>query len=62
MDILCYDIEKYEYLKKLIIQYFRSDQKIKTQLAPVILNLLNISQFEIKKIMSGNNSGIFSFF
>lgn len=54
--------EKYEYLKKLIIQYFRSDQKIKTQLAPVILNLLNISQFEIKKIMSGNNSGIFSFF
>ncbi|KAK8866249.1 hypothetical protein M9Y10_009208 [Tritrichomonas musculus] len=54
--------EKYEYLKKLVIQYFRSDQKIKTQLTPVILNLLNISQFEIKKIMSGNNNGIFSFF
>lgn len=54
--------EKYQYLRKLVIQYFRSEQKIKKELTPVILNLLNISQFEIKKIMSGNNNGIFSFF
>ncbi|OHS97657.1 NAC domain containing protein [Tritrichomonas foetus] len=36
------DEEKFEYLKKLVFQYFNSDSKIKNQLMPVILGLLDL--------------------
>lgn len=54
--------EKYEYLQSVVLRYFRSDQKVQNELMPVILSLLNLSDFEMRKLMSGNTKGYFSFF
>ena len=46
------DESKYEYLQNLLRQFFKSNQKIKNELTPIILNLIGLNENEVKHTMN----------
>jgi hypothetical protein len=48
--------EKDEYLKQLLLQFFRGDDRLRAQMAPIILGFLGVSDTEVRAIVSGDRA------
>jgi chromosome segregation ATPase len=57
------EAEKDEYLKQLVLQYFRGDDGVRHQLTPIILGVLGLNEVEARAITSGDRAkNRFTFF